>query len=99
MYLISSFLSMPIGDLFGFNACLALFVVIGCFIVCFCLSLFIYLFVLEGAGGKVQRCLFIYFLFLVFKELRTSKLVFISFSKVESFKKIDKAVQFVGLNS
>ena len=64
MYLISSFLSMPIGDLFGFNACLALFVVIGCFIVCFCLSLFIYLFVLEGAGGEGSKMLI--YLFSIF---------------------------------
>ena len=63
MYFISSFLSMPIGDLFGFNACLALFVVIGCFIVCFCLSLFIY-FILEGAGGEGSKMLI--YLFSIF---------------------------------
>ena len=60
MYLISSFLSMPIGDLFGFNACLALFVVIGCFIVCFCLSLFICFG--GGRGGRFKDAyLFIFY--------------------------------------
>ena len=64
MYFISSFLSMPIGDLFGFNACLALFVVIGCFIVCFCLPLFIYLFFLDGARGEGSKMLI--YLFSIF---------------------------------